>query len=141
MFVKSKTENQLIQIDTRLLTSVFLSRSSHELPYLFCSQVPTLLEYYEYLDKRFDRCKIEFMKFYAKYRANIPILEEKIQERLRRSHEQSFDTANLMSKELLEFVVHTSLTPELLSFLEDELTNTNILGSLSENLDAQLNAV
>ena len=69
------------------------------------------------------------------------VLSEKIQERQARHRSSAtsvYQKENPICSELVAFLSHSNLSDELYNFIVGELTNTNILASLSDNCQIQL---
>jgi hypothetical protein len=104
-----------------------------------------LFEHYiAFVERQNAACRREWSKFHGKYLANMRVLTEKIQERQARhrsSATSQYQRENPLCSELTQFVSHSQLSDELYNYIVSELTNTNILASLAENCQVQLQIV
>ena len=108
----------------------------------FFTKLPLLELYLEYIDKRVTKCKDPWLKFYKQYQGTFNNVASKIKDReARMGSMNQEDYVNPLCTDLLALLIHSKMSSELLEFIQDDLKDTNILASIHEKVNENLQSI
>ena len=88
------------------------------------------------------KCKDPWLKFYKQYLGTFYSVAAKIKDReARMGSMNQEDYVHPLSTDLLALLIHSKMSSELLEFIQDDLKDTNILASINEKVNENLQSI
>ena len=98
--------------------------------------------YLDYMDKRITKCKAAWLEFYRSYNGSFGRIAAKIKERDARTGSMNPDDyQDPLCTDLLALLVYSKMSNELLEFIQDDLKDTDKLGTLNDKIHDQLQSI